>query len=53
MHDNFYIPTNKNVGRFQDFYEEGEKEMLLSELSELRRQVSITWYSQLFQVSVN
>lgn len=26
--------------RFQDFYEEGEKEMLLAEVSELRDQVS-------------
>lgn len=32
--------------RFQDFYEEGERELLLTEVSELRNQVTL----QLFQI---
>lgn len=37
-----FIFKNIHVGtyRFQDFYEEGEREMLLAEVSELRNQVS-------------
>ncbi|GAA0148068.1 hypothetical protein LIER_07608 [Lithospermum erythrorhizon] len=39
-HEN--IRLLEQIRRFQDFYEEGEREMLLAEISELRKQLSLS-----------
>ncbi|KAK9750347.1 hypothetical protein RND81_02G189700 [Saponaria officinalis] len=42
----------EELRRFQDFYEEGERDLLMNEVSELRAQVCVTTYYIIFFFTV-